>query len=568
MAEKLNTVAEAKNTEDEAYIVEYIQKCRKEAMDAAKSRREAWKELWNAYQNKQDNRFKEAWQSKMFAPKVWMKVEKAAAEVKRALLQMNKLFKFAIDDEQELEDEQKEQLLEEMPRIEARFKRALEKSNLANVYAEMSKASFLLGKGVPKALWDFEKEGLSYQNIQALDTHISPDYKIYEDERPPYLVEDQEMNLANFKAMAEKVNKAAGTEIYKTKVLDDLEEDFREVERQQEKQKQLGMGRYKEVSKRVYLWQFWGDIIYDDGELEENVLCVVVNKKYLVRKQSNPFDHRKTPYVVTFPLPYPHRGIAGCSLVEPTVRILNTYNNLLNMYVDNMNFSVNKCFEYDPNKLLNPKSVKTMYPGKTLETTGSEYPVVKEVPVTPVGKDAISGLEVLDREMQEATSVTEFNQAMPSKKTKTLGEIEIKTAESRGLFDTIARDMEQNSIKPLLEMSYSLLVQFSDFEPIEGKYIIKVGGLSLLLMQKEQGEQIQQVIGMAAKVPQLAQMTDIGQLWNKFLGLLNLQDAYIDEDDREVDPAMIEQKAQLDARKAVEQMSPEQIMRANLKRAG
>jgi hypothetical protein len=75
---------------------------------------------------------------------------------------------------------------------------------------------------------------------------------------------------------------------------------------------------------------------------------------------------------------------------------------------------------------------------------------------------------------------------MPSQQSKTLGEVQLKTMESRGLFDTIARDLERNSIKPLLEMSYSLLVQFAGFPEIEGRYLFSVGGLSLLLMQKEQ----------------------------------------------------------------------------------
>lgn len=570
MAEKKKTIQESTEAEKTEYIVGYVRRCRKEAMDAAKDRREAWKELWNAYQNKQDNRFKESWQSKMFAPKVWMKVEKAAAEVKRALLQINKLFKFAIDDETERSDEQKKKLLDEMPRIEARFKRALEKSNLANVYSEMSKVAFLLGVGIPKVLWNYEKAGLNFQNIPALDTHISPDYKVYEDDRPKYLIEDQEMDLASFKVEAKKVNEAAKDDIYDMKVIDDLEEDYKQADKDNEKRRALGTGKYEPVSKRVVLWQFWGDIIYEDGELEENVLCVVVNDKYLVRKQDNPFGHRKTPQVVTFPLPYPHRGYAGCSLVEPTVKILYTYNNMLNMFVDNTNFSVNKSFEYDPTLLINPKSIMTIYPGKKIEKKGSEK-VIQEVEVTSVARDAIPVIEVLDREMQEGTSVTEFNQAMPSKKAKTLGEIEIKTAESKGLFDTVARDLEQNSIKSILEMSYSLLVQFSDFEPIEGKYIIKVGGLSLLLMQKEQVEQIQQVIGMAVKVPQLAEMTDVGDLWKKLLGLLNLQDAYIEEEDRGMgveDAQQIEQKAALDARKQVEKMNPKQIMQMTMKKAG
>jgi hypothetical protein len=318
-------MAKDKETEvvddEKQYVVDYIKHCHKEAKDAALGRRKVFKELWSAYQNKQDYKAKKSWQSKIFAPKVWMKVEKAAAEVKRALLQINKLFKFDIDDEQGWSDEQKDQLIENMPRLEAKFKRALEKSNIANVYSEMSKAAFLLGIGVPKCLWDDEKARLNYQNIQALNTFVSPDFKPFEDERPKYLIEEQEMDLASFRLEAARVNEAAGQEIYDMEVIDKLEEDFKDVETKAERQKRLGVSQYTDVSKRVLLWQFWGDIISEDGlEIEENQLCVLVNKKYLVRKHDNPFDHDKVPHVLTFPLPYPHRGIAGASLVEPTVK--------------------------------------------------------------------------------------------------------------------------------------------------------------------------------------------------------------------------------------------------------
>lgn len=569
MAETKKTIEGAKKAEEKNRIKEYIINCHKEAKDASATRRKVWKELWDVYQNRQDYRLKQDWQAKMFAPKAWMKIERAAAEVKRAMLSINKLFKLDIDDSREWNDEQKEMLINEKPAVETRFKRALEKSNLANVYSTMTKGAFLLGVGVPKVLWDYEKNGLNFQNVQALQTYVSPDFKVYEDDRPKYLIEEFEMDLAAFKVMAWKVNEAAGQEIYDWSEIERIEEDFQDTEKKQAERKQLGYGEFKFVNKRVLLWHFWGDIVSEDEKsIDENQLCVLVNKKYVVRKQSNPFSHGKVPHVLTFPLPYPHRGIAGCSLVEPMVKILYTYNNLMNMFVDNMNWSVNKMFEYDPNRLLNPKSVLTIYPGKLLQVHEGQNPTMKETPVTSVARDAIPGLEFLDRETQEATSVTEFLMSMPSRKAKTLGEVEIKTAESKGLFDTIARDLEQNSIKPLLEMSYSLLVQFAGFPDIRGKYVIKVGGLSLLLIQKEQVEQVEKVINIAVKVPPLAQMTDMGELWKKFLGILNLTDVYVEEEDRGPSPEQIQMQAELAAQQAVSQMSPEEIMRSNIRKAG
>lgn len=562
------TIDDMRESEDRDKIVEYVRACMKEAKDASAQRRKAWKELWDVYQNKQDYRMKAEWQSKIVSPKVWMKVERAAAEVKRALLQLNKLFKFEIDDEREWSKEQKDILLKEKPRLETRFRRALEKSNLTNVYADMCKGAFLLGIGIPKVLWDYEGQRLNYQNVPVLNTYISPDYQVYENERPKYIIEEQEMDLAAFKLLVEKINAAAGREVYDRSEIDKLDEDFNDVEKRQADRKQRGFGQYEEVSKRVLLWQFWGDYITEeDGVVTENQLYIIVNKKYLVRRQDNPFKHGRNPHILTFPLPYPHRGIAGSSLVEPMVKILYTYNNLMNMFMDNMNWSVNKMFEYDPNRFVNPKKMMTIYPGKLLQKIG-DGTAFTEVPITPVTREAIPGLEFLDRETQEATSVTEFLMSMPSRKAKTLGEVELKTAESKGLFDTIARDLEQNSIRPLLEMSYSLLVQYAGFEDITGKYTIKVGGLSLLLIQREQIEQVDSVIERMSKIPILAQMTNIGELWKKYLSILNLQDVYIDEADRQMPPEVVERQAEMDAERAVAAMSPQEIMSSGIRKAG
>lgn len=542
----------------------YIQQCKNEADEAAKDRRKAWKELWNLFQGKQDYKGKMDWQAKAFVPKLWNKIEKASAEVKRALLQIDKLFKFVLDDE--VDDDAKEGAKNDMPDIEKKFKRKIDKSNLANIYSEMCKAAFLLGLGVPKVLWDYEKKNVTYENVNIQNLSISPDFKPFQDDRPKYVIEEQEMDLAALKRKAQKVNKEAEADVYDMTAIDTIEEDFKDIEKKARERQQTGQGQFTPVSKKVLLWQFWGDIVPKEGDdIKENQLIVVANKKHIIREQDNPFKHQRPPYIFSFPLVYPHRGIAGISLVEPTANLLYIYNNVLNLFVDNLNFTVNKMYQYDPNILMNPQNVLTVYPGKTIPVNSLSQDAIKEIITTPAFREAIMALETLGREIDEGTMVTEFLTAMPSKKTKTLGEIQIKTAESKGMFDTIARDLERNSIKLLLEMSYSVCVQFGGLSEIEGKYIFKVGGLSLLLMQKEQVEQISQTLMMALKYPQLEKITDINDLWKKHLGIFNLSDVYIEEEkEQSVSPETmqgIEAKAIKDAKAAVSQLGPEEALR-------
>jgi len=534
-------------------LIQYILRCVKEAEDASIERRSAWKELWLLYQSKQDYSKKQSWQSKCFSPKIFMQVERAAALVKRALLQTRKLFKLNMDENPELSESEADKLREEVSEVERKFKRRLAKSNLTNIYSEMAKSAFLLGLGVPKVLWDDENDTTTYENVPILNLRIAPSYKPSQKKPPKYIIEYKEMTLAELRAMVDHVNKSAGSEIFDTAEVDKIEEDFTKLEQDHQRRKSMGVGQYSHVDKRVGIWEFWGSVISKDGkDIEENRLMMLANDKYLIRNQENGYNHKKPPYILTVPLTYPHRGFAGISLVEPMAKLQYAFNNILNLFMDNLNFSVNKMFEYNPTSLQNPKAILTIWPGKTIAKT-VDTPVLQEVMTTNVAKDAVYGLDVLSREMQEGTAVTEFLMGMPGKKAKTLGEVEIKTSESQGLFDIIARDLEENSLKPLLEMSYDLMVQFSDFEDRKDKYQINVDGLSLILMQQKQIQQISQILVMALKSPDLKPRTDIGDLWQRLLGIYNLSDVYIEPEEAE------QQAGQPEGQMMV---SPEQIAMA------
>jgi hypothetical protein len=546
------------------YLKEYILRCKKEAEDASRERRSAWKELWLLYQNKQDTKKKKSWQSKCFVPKIWMKVERAASTVKRGLMQTNKLFKLELDDTEELEEPQVEKLEAEMKKVEKKFKRKLGETNYANIYSEMTKCLFLLGLGVPKVLWG--KNGATYENVDILNLHVDPGYKPFQEGPPKYIIEFKEMDLAELRSLAKETNEAAGESIFDTAAINKIEEDFKEHDKQSMRQQRQGLGQYIPASKRVTILEFWGDVIDKEGyDVKKNQVMMLANNKYIIRNQDNPFIHKLPPYILTFAMVYPHRGIAGHSLVEPSAKLQYTYNNILNLYMDNLNFSVNKMFQYNPLGLRNPKEILSIFPGKTFETQSNE-PAVHEVMTSNVGPESIAALETVGREIQEATAVTEFLMGMPSRKAKTKGEVEIKTAESQGLFDVIARDLEQNSVKPLLEMTYSLYVQFGGMPDIEGLFIFKVGGLSLMIMQKEQTERVGQILSAALSQPELRQRTDIDDLWRKLLSIYNLSDVYIEPErqEQQLPPEQIkfiEAQAEKDAKKKVAGMQPQEIMK-------
>jgi hypothetical protein len=571
---------------DDTQVVAYIQRCRKEAMDASGLRRDAWQELWSVYQNRQDTSGKMSWQSKLFVPKIWMKVERASAEVKRAVLNIDKLFKFVPiypprpqrTGEDQIDREalnkwvaEKEILDDEIADAEREFKLRLENTNLSQVYPIASKVSFLLGLGWPKVLW--EDDDLHYEVAETGNVHVSPDYMGAGDKWPKYLIEDQEIDLADLKETAEEVNEASGEEVYNMAAIDRLtgtaaeEAGDGEASNESKSRSARGIKDYQDTSKRVKLWHFWGDIVDDrkdsvgdESRIERRMLCVVGDSRELIRIQPIPFDHQKPPHIATVPIDYPHRGIAGTSLVESSAKLQYTLNNVLNMFIDNLNFTVNKTYEYNPKSLMDANSIFSIFPGRAIPTRSTER-TIHEVQTGVVDKSALEIVRILVEEIDEATAVTEFLMGTASTGNKTATEVETKTAESRGLFDVIAKGLEQTSIKPLLKMSYSLLVQFAGFMDIEGKAFIRVNGLSMALVKKQQAQNIANTMILALQSPELSQRTDVGILWKKMLDTHDLGDAFKDpEAEGMPSPEEIMAKAEQDAKSQVEQMTPEQIM--------
>jgi hypothetical protein len=578
-----------------AYLTRYLQQCWQEADDATKKRQAVWSELWEIYQCRQDYSKKASWQSKIVAPKVWMAVEKSSAEVRRALMQTQKLFKLDLDDsdergkmsqiraammmrptpqdqmmlmrldqaqqastqpeEQELYAQQAQQLqgeianylgrcskaLQEMERNiklqeiqmgldESRFISALKRTNLAQVYSEMCKSAFLLGLGVHKIGWTWKLKQAVCKHIDVFNIALSPDWEPSQQGRPEYIIERSVMKLARLHEMAEEVNKNSGQTIYDLEVIKQVQSDYTSPD-QDKQDKRRGISSYLRKTKQVELKHFWGDVPREDstGYDVRKRYVVMVNDKDIIRNGQNPFDHGLDPYILTIPLVFPHRGHSGVGLVEYMVKLNYAYNNLLNIYLDNLNFTVNRQYQVDVNLLADPRTMTAVYPGKIWELkpgAGQTQPAIRGLEMGQVGGEAIKALEVIDHDIGESSGVTEYMQGVPGERDKTLGEIQLGLAQSKGLFDVVGKEMEQYSLKPTLERMYDLYVQFAGYTPRKDKYHITVGGLSVLLDIKQLTESLSNVLSMCFKFPPLAERTDIDDLWQKLLSVHNLSDAY------------------------------------------
>jgi hypothetical protein len=535
--------------------ITYILNQKQQAYDATFERREAAYELWQLYQNRQDYSNKKEWQSKIFVPKIFMAIEQATSVVKRAILSPRRLFKMDVIDPKD------EVAREIMPLVEEKLKRRIKESNFATSYAETIKEGFLTGLGVPKVLWE---NGPLFVNVAGTQTYIDPDYEVGPVNRPKFIIEEKEMDLAELKDMASRINKEAGQNLFNMREINAIKTDGEGFERKEREQLRKGLQHFVENDRRVNIIEFWGDIVDNEtNKVKKNQYRMVANKKNIVRKQDNPFDHGQLPYVPTTPIPYPHRGSWGVSLVEPVVKMQYAYNNIINLSIDNLNFSVNKVYQYQPSNLVNPRSLTRLYPGK-LVATHNGADAIKEVRTSNIGQDSFAAMGLLQSEIQKGTAVTEFLLGTAGG-SKTATEAKIKTAQAQGIFDTIARSIEINSLAPIIKMVFDLMVQFGEIPAeLKDRYKFEVGGLSLLLVRQEQTSNVQQVLGAALQNETLADMTNIRELYSKYLELLNLEDVLVDEQQgpNKDQERQIDQQTQEQAQKQVAGMSDEEILAA------
>jgi len=451
----------------------------------------------------------------------------------------------------ELEDQLNE-FKEESAEDDKRYKAHLKKTNFSPALGEMIIPSCLLGLGIIKRL--FKNKRLNFETKDNQNIYIAPDYQPSQEEPPRYLIEEKpEMLLCDLIEMAREANNSltnSGEQgmVFDMTEIENITDDTTDLENQSQKNEQRGLDEHKSVSIKVNVLEFWGTVVSKDGkEKNANRLMMLANEKYLIRNQENPFDEpiKRPPYETCVPMPYPHRGLSGSSMVQAEIKLQYTLNNLLNMAIDNLNFTTNTMFEYDPLNLKEPERMTRIFPGKLIQTkSGMKGPVISQVITKGITNDFFKIFEITAKEIQEGTAVNEFLTSMPSKSAKTLGEIEIKTAESHGYFDVIARKIELNTIRVLLKNSYAMLCQFTtEFKNLE-RYQFKVGGLSLLLLQKQQVEYLVQALSLALQYPQLMEKTNIKDLWERLLSIWNLDDAHREEDTSQIMQQMPQQPQQ------------------------
>jgi hypothetical protein len=210
----------------------------------------------------------------------------------------------------------------------------------------------------------------------------------------------------------------------------------------------------------------WVDLVNEHGDVVfPDALVVHCNGEILYGPTENPLwavdlqtGRRKWPFLAGAPLCHP-KHFDGRGLIEQIQDLAWVYSNLFMLFMDGMNWVVNPPTEVQQDALVDWDDLDH-YPGKLWLRKGAAAALTPAA----MGKlnvgEVLGALQYIEQIMQNSSFVTDFAIGLPGTRSNiTLGEVQVKTAQSLSIFEAIGRNLELLG-REAVELGYNMASQF------------------------------------------------------------------------------------------------------------
>lgn len=505
-----------------------------------------WDECWQLYRGLEDWTDKEDWQSKLTIPKSWNSVKQATNVIKRLLSTSQNPWNFEPVNPDDLVTAVRSQQSTDLVKV------FMDNANYREHFAEGLECGFIMGLGLWKMWWALTPRlRTAIQQGQDPQTGM-PVRQLVQQEILEGNLNIRAVDPYNFYWLpGSRLNKWVGTleeiEIPKWELMELASQGVFDPE----EIKKLSPGRIDPVQDRrrlrhdepsspssqqqdteiVKLLEYYGPLVKENVVIERNAHVVLANDDKVILIDKNPFLHRKPPYIGFSPLSLPFRT-EGIGLVEMVRQVDKAINRLANMSMDTLLFRLLPIFEVPIDLYENPEDFQTgLQPGKIFRRNqaGAGMQGLNPIEFQDISSGTIQVAGQLDRAHQEGALVSEIQQALPRfRGAQTATETEIKNENIQSFFGNMAVDIEEQALKPMLEMAWELVFQFIDTandprvaailgqgadvlrgmsreeiqETIQGDYTIKVGGISDQLEKAEMLQNLMQFLNIMGQNPE------------------------------------------------------------------
>jgi len=298
------------------------------------------------------------------------------------------------------------------------------------------------------------------------------DYYIDPTGRGLYEMHEFDIDLHELKAQVKSRSNPLG--IYDKKVVDQIHGDMRALEEDARKARANGQVMAESgYRKQVRIRECWGTILSAEGEvLHENVVCAVVNDRYLVRApQKNPFWHNTSPFVVA-PIVRVPDSVVHKALMDAPTMYNKALNELFNLNLDCGMMAAHGIKQLRVDWLEDASQVANgIYPGQTLDV-GTNCPpgqkVLERVDTASMSQESLAMLNITDKEFQVSALTNDLRMGvLPGRQVKATEVVE-SSQSITGMLNGIAKSIENDFIVKVLEKSWQVSCQhYEDFDAPE-----------------------------------------------------------------------------------------------------
>lgn len=256
----------------------------------------------------------------------------------------------------------------------------------------------------------------------------------------------------------------ASPDIYDVAAVEALNNNSDEQQKA-EKSRETDQNQQFETARNVVeIFEGHGSILEPGGGriVHKDVTWAVTENAVIMRPRKNPWWHGKSPFIVSpisrVPFSVWHRALMDA----PTVHN-ESLNEVYNLLLDGGMMAAFGIRQIRTDWLEDPEQVSGgIAPGITLRANSSMPPggqVLEPVQVTNMGKEAFEAFSITDREFQQSALTNDIRLGnLPERNVKAT-EIVASNQTLSGMFQGIAKGIEEKFLSPIVAMGWSNIAQ-------------------------------------------------------------------------------------------------------------
>lgn len=436
----------------------------RDARESGRSDRETnWRQNQDGYWTFQDNSEKEEWQATESIPEIQNSVDRLTASLRSALVQGGQWY--TITDPGDPDGRLQSAIRRFMDVLLDRCGRDTTEGHVLgfeHVFGDIVKSGALM-MAVAQVSVD-ENGSPTVEALDARECYLDPTM------RNLYFVRQYETDWHTLHAEAEAAPKEAGWHMEAVKAL--RTSGGEDSEGREDKGRSSGMDIVvsNDGNRRpVMLHEYRCDMIDVDGHLvARNQMIVMGDERSIIRGPiRNPFWHQRD-WRVAAPLIQIPFSVYGRSWVEGFRSLVDTYTSMTNLILDASFIEAMKAFMVWPDALEDPTQADSIHAGKTYlasDQVAVGTPFIQTVDTGRLSPTAFTTWQAVKQEIREATSQNELSLGqLPPKGDITATEIVGAQQGQSQLVRSMARDLEQRVLEPILDLLWSVGLQFLDAE--------------------------------------------------------------------------------------------------------